>query len=218
VSTTFYVDVDDVLAETTRHIAALAAERFGCQTSFDQLTTFDLGVSLGLAPAQLRQLWEAVHAPEFLEGLPAREGAARALGAWAQAGRHITVVTGRPTWTRASTQRWLERHAIPFGALEVVDKYGRYRDAESAVPLQRLAGLRIALAVEDSLEMAEFLVCHGAARVFLMDRPWNRDAAALAPGVRERLERVAHWDEIAAAVGVDPGIRWPHPAAPRREA
>jgi uncharacterized HAD superfamily protein len=196
---TFYVDVDDVLADTTRQIAALAARRFDSRVRFEELTAFDLGVSLGLPSAQLADLLEAIHDPGFLEALPVLEGADGALRGWAARGRHITVVTGRPPWTRGATRRWLERRQIPFHALEVVDKYGRYAQAQESVPLERLAQLRIELAVEDSLEMADYLVRAGVGPVFLMDRPWNRDEQRLEAGVRARIRRVHHWSEVVAA-------------------
>ena len=189
-----YVDIDDVLAETTRRILRLANRRFGSSLTFEELGSFDLGVALGLDAPGVHELFAEVNAPGFLDRLPTRRGALPALRAWAAAGHTVSVVTGRPPYTRELTAAWLERRGVVHDSLLFVDKYGRFPDAP---PRDALRGLRFDAALEDSLETAAFLLEIGVERVFLFDRPWNRETGALPPARLARIRRVSGWRELA---------------------
>jgi len=187
-----YVDVDDVLSETTRALARLAATHFGRRVDFEDMADFDLARSLGLAPDEYARFMDAAHEEAFLLDLPAVQGSAATVAAWHGAGAEISVVTGRPPGSRQTTARWLGRAGVPYHRLELVDKYGRYA-GEAAARREDLVGRGYALVVEDSAEMAHFLVAETDACVLLVDRPWNRSAAASHPRVR----RVHDWRAIA---------------------
>ncbi len=193
------VDVDDVLAQTVQTLLGLLEERFGRRLSLDQVTTFDLGVSFSLRGAELDAFMAAAHEPDVIERYAPVEGAAEVLRHWMEAGYRVDLVTGRPPSARDSTLRWLERVRIPYHSVECVDKYGRHPDAE--LDLEHLCRRDYALVVEDSLEVAARLARR--ATVALLDRPWNRDTAALSEPSRSRIRRVASWDEIRSL--------FPHP-------
>ena len=208
-----YADIDDVLAETTRRILRLANRRFGCSLDFEALGSFDLGVALGLDEARRDALFAEINAPGFLDRLPTRRGAVPVLRAWASAGHSVDVVTGRPPYARELTAFWLKLRKIPCDSLLIVDKYGRFPDAPR---LETLRGLHFDVALEDSLETAAFLLEIGVERVFLFDRPWNRDSGALPPALRARLRRVSGWRELAPelrALGQGTGPRRVDPAS-----
>ena len=190
-----YLDVDDVLAETTRALVALARTRFGKRVDFEQLLAFDLAVSLGLDAREHAQFMEEAHAEDFLLGLEPLPGAAEAVAAWHRAGAEISVVTGRPPASLEVTGRWLARAGIAHHRVEVVDKYGRY-PGSGAPHREDLLERGFAFVIEDSLEMAELFAAQGDARVLLVDRPWNRAGARAHPRVR----RVRDWSEIGAAL------------------
>lgn len=188
-----YIDVDDVLAETTRALAGLAHAHFGRTVAFDDMTSFDLARSLGLDAREYVQLMAAAHEDAFLLDLAPIPGAPVAVSAWHAAGAEISVVTGRPPHSRAATEQWLARAGVPYHGLELVDKYGRYA-AESGTPKEDLARRDYTFVIEDSLEMAEFFVAHTETTVLLMDRPWNRDQS----DTHARLLRVHDWQTISA--------------------
>lgn len=192
-----YVDVDDVLAETTRAIAAHARQHFDRDVDFDAMHSFRLDESLSLGPEDYEALMEAVHRAEFLGALPAMAGAVEAMVALEGRGAHISIVTGRPPRVRDVTGRWLQAQGVPFHELCMVDKYQRYPEDSGALTLETLRERRFELAVEDSLSTAGFLAEHTGAEVLLMDRPWNRRDAALHPRVR----RVHGWAEILDLLG-----------------
>jgi uncharacterized HAD superfamily protein len=186
-----YVDIDDVLAETTRALAELARSHFGKTVDFEAMHSFDLGVSLGLDHAELSLFMEAAHQPDFLRALAPIEGAQSALDAWHEAGAEIHVVTGRPPDSRPCTEAWLSAHGIRHHRLELVDKYGRYPGSRS-VRKEHLIGRRYHFVIEDSADMARFLAEGTGAQVLLFDRPWNRGAGPLGAGIT----RVHSWTEI----------------------
>lgn len=170
-----FVDLDDVIAETTRTYPALVAREFGIDADYEAITHFDLSHSFGLTRTQLAHLFRVVHRPEVLMGFSPVPGAREALGAWHQAGYPIAVVTGRPPETREVSLAWLHQEEIPFDSFDVCDKYGRHAPSQGPfIPLEELRHRSYALAVEDSLSMAAFLCDPMKVPTFLFDRPWNR--------------------------------------------
>ncbi|MDG2332973.1 MAG: bifunctional metallophosphatase/5'-nucleotidase [Myxococcota bacterium] len=187
----FYVDVDDVLAETTRALARLAQERFGKRVRFSEMNVFDLSVSLGLGEEEFPEFMAAAHEREFLLGLAPVSGGARTLVRWREAGAKISVVTGRPPDSRPATLAWLERQGIPFDRLDFVDKYARYSDPKMTTP-QQLLDQGYHTIIEDADATALYWAQNTDARVLLYDRPWNQASEAEAHGAI----RVHDWAEI----------------------
>ena len=186
-----YIDVDDVLAETTRAIHALASSVFGHRVEFEQMVEFDLAQSLKLDGTEHAQLWQAIHEAEFLESLPPLPHAVATTQRWHRAGAQISIVTGRPPSSQSSTLAWLKRVGIPHQGLEVVDKYGRFGD--TTIPSKEdLAHRDYTWVIEDSSEMALFLSDRTPARVMLIDRPWNRGFSTEST----RIQRVHDWLDL----------------------
>ena len=191
-----YLDLDDVLAETTRGLVALLHARHGRRVPFEALHSFDLRVSFGLSDREHDAFLDAAHQAPFLDGLSALPGAAPVLEHWNARGHALHVVTGRPPHALEVSRRWLRGQGLRHDVLASVDKYGRHDGAAGSRPLEEFARERYALAVEDSLEMARFLALRTGTRVALMDRPWNRHDRWLPPAARARITRVYGWDEI----------------------
>jgi len=192
-----YVDVDDVLADTTATLLVLARELFAKEVAYEECHSFDLGESFGLSDHERDRLLEAAHDDRVIESMRPIDGAADTLARWEALGHEVEIVTGRPPGTLRATGRWLRRHRMPHATLSSVDKYQRHAAAAEAVPLERLAARRFHVAIEDSASMAAFLVRETATPVLLLDRPWNRDVTALASSVRRHIRRVTSWAEIA---------------------
>lgn len=193
-----YLDLDDVLCESARGFLEVLRRDFDRDVPFEALHTFDLGVSLGIGPEELKEFMRAVHDPQVLLGMAPIEGAIDVLVEWRAAGHEIRVVTGRPPETSAVSKRWLAAHAVPYDGLTFVDKYSRELadwTENSVVQLEDLADLGFDLAVEDNLQVASYLARELGIQVLLLDRPWNRTAAVEA-SLGGRLVRCGSWDEI----------------------
>jgi uncharacterized HAD superfamily protein len=188
-----YVDLDDVLAETTSRFPAVVERLFGRTTTFEEIDTFHLDVAFGLDEEQTQRLVDHVHEGDWLLEIEPRPGAVEVLRRWQAAGHEIRVVTGRPPRSHEPSVEWLVRHGVPHAHFHLCDKYGRFEANGSVLSLDEVRALDFDLAVEDSAEMAGLLAGWGVETVLLLDRPWNR-ARELPAGVR----RVADWAEIAA--------------------
>ncbi len=189
-----YVDVDDVVSKTTETYTSVIEQEFGRTVSFDELTTFDLRVSFQLTDNEFHYFFDLVHQPDFLLGFDPVDGAVEAWKAWAGQGHSIDIVTGRPTSAKDVTLEWLDRHAVPFDAFIMVDKYNRPgNDLSIAVSKEELSSMPYDLAVEDSSDMAMFLARHMGVATALIDRPWNWEF----PG-HDNVTRCISWDQISS--------------------
>jgi len=195
-SSRIYVDLDDVLAETTSRFPAVVEQLFGLRKAFDEIHTFHLDVAFGLEPEQLEALFEFVHDGDFLIELEPREGAIELLEDWEATGHEIRIVTGRPPQSEPHSIRWLAHRSVPYAHFHICDKYGRFETNAEVLHLDEVRELDFHVAVEDSLEMAGQLASWGVEHVFLLDRPWNRDLESLPEAQRERVQRVENWQEI----------------------
>lgn len=193
-----YVDFDDVLCETAREIARLLQHEFGRRVAFEDIRSFDLGLSFGLQAAEIEHLMRMTHQPAQLAAMPPIPDAVETLRLWANEGRRIHVVTGRPPDTAPVSRAWLADHRVPCEALLFVDKYDRGHPAADGVPvlsLGEIASLPFSLAIEDSPDMAVFLATHSATPVAVLDRPWNAGVEQRVPA-GAALRRYRSWREL----------------------
>ncbi len=194
-----YIDIDDVLAQTNHLLTDLLAEHHDRRVPYEQINHFDLGVSFGLDHEELERFLDRAHAPSALRAISIVDGATAALGQWSQLGYEIHLLTGRPPSTEAATRGWLADRDVPHESLSFVDKYGRASsrlEGPHVLGLDDVAAMKFCLVVEDSLEVAAYLVEALEIEVALMDHPWNRDTSGLPRHVRERLVRCRDWSEI----------------------
>ncbi len=193
-----YVDLDDVLSETGRGFVEVLAREFGRTVEFEDMESFNLGISFGLDRKELEAFFVAAHREEVLEALAPMDGAIDVLAEWAEAGHRISILTGRPPSTEDVSRRWLERHRVPHHSLRFVDKYSHeihpgagIEETTPPVSLDELAKEDFLFAVEDSMDMARFLADTVGVPVSLMDRPWNRH-----PEPIDGISRCESWREI----------------------
>ncbi len=187
-----YVDIDDVLCETTRELIRLADRLFGRRVVFERIASFDLAKSFSLNPSEHVRLLEIAEADDTIERYTPVTDAFRVLEAWQRSGYAVHIVTGRRPETEKATRNWLCTHAVPHDDVTFVDKYGRYGGRGS--DLDSIAATDFRLAVEDCLATTEFLSERTRTHVALFARPWNASADA----THSRVTRVESWDEIAA--------------------
>jgi len=191
-----YVDLDDVLSETTRTYSKLLKREYGREVGFEQITSFNLEEAFGLTPKEYDYFFELIHRPEEILRLDPVDGAIEVLTHWAARGYEIIIVTGRLTSTYESSLEWLHSHKVPYDSFIMVDKYSRSgTDHRIAISMEELSAKKFSLAVEDSLFMAEYISQTMDTRVALFDRPWNR-----AQSIFDKIERCATWDRIALQI------------------
>ena len=195
-----YVDYDDVLCATAQAITRVLERSFGKRVAFDDIFSFDLGRSFGLPAADLAELMRRVHAPAVLGAMQPIPGALDALQRWADGGREIWVITGRPPACRAASREWLDRHGVPYARLQFVDKYAR-ADGDGAADVLTLAALcrlDFALAVEDAPRMVRALARRTRVPVAMLARPWNAAPLRVDRAAARRVVRCRDWAEVAA--------------------
>lgn len=191
-----YIDIDDVLAESTRACVNMARELFGREVDYESIHTFDLRESFGFTQEELDRFFDAFHRPDVLLSFEPIPGAIPVLEDWAAKGIPICVVTGRLASSYDASLEWLNRCSIPFDSLVMVDKYARLNvDNGGAVSLDQLSEMTFQLAIEDSLEMATFLSAEMGIPVLLFDRPWNQTAV-----VDDGIRRCVDWPHVKEVV------------------
>lgn len=198
-----YVDLDDVLCETARHLAGELAKRHGRRVAFEDITSFDLGVSFGLGPPELERFMCRVHEDDVLLAMPPVAHAQEGLSLWQRRGCRICIMTGRPPSTADATRCWLRRHGFPCDSLTFVDKYGRpdmAARAQPALPLSALREARFALAVEDAPSMIEFFCESTSVPLAIFDRPWNASLAWTEQAWPRRVRRFRGWPALLAHI------------------
>lgn len=187
-----YVDLDDVISETTRHYVKVIEHEFGKSVAFEDITSFDLRESFSLTVREYEHFFELVHKPEIILELEPLEGVIDSLVKWKKMGFEIYVVTGRPTSAYESSLEWLKSNKVPFDSFIVVDKYSRDAiDKKIAMTLESFSEMEFTAAVEDSMEMASFISRVMKRKVFLLDRPWNRSVPS-----DDCFHRCKSWREI----------------------
>lgn len=192
-----YVDYDDVLCETARGLAAIAAREYGWRGRFEDVFSFDLGKSFGLETDCAQTLLDRAHEPATLMSLAPVPGSAEGLARLAAAGFEVCIVTGRPIGTRSPSVRWLQRHGMAFDELLFVDKYRRHgEDSAGTLRLEDLALRRFHCAVEDAPSMIRFLTERTQIPVLLFERPWNAELEIALGATGFRLRRCPCWDDV----------------------
>lgn len=187
-----YVDIDDVLADTSSCLIHIAEKEFCKKVPFEELTSFDLKKSFHLSQEEYEHFLDMAHQPdEILNLAPIRE-AVQALENWKAAAYEIFIVTGRPTSTHDTTLEWLARNHVPFDQFFMVNKYARPgMDEDIALPMPAFSAMKFQFAIEDSYDMAVHLAENMDTRVLLYDRPWNRG-----PGLNGKIRRFRWWEEL----------------------
>ncbi|MEM7247804.1 MAG: hypothetical protein AAF533_20875 [Acidobacteriota bacterium] len=189
---TLYLDLDDVLAETTRALVELARREFDRDVAYEDLSSFDFRESLSFTEEELDAFFLRAHESEVVAKLPLMTGVSDVLQRWDAQGHRLEIVTGRPPATRASTEEWIESHSLPIATLRFADKYGRFNEQPGAESLEQVLSSPPDLAFEDSLPVARHLAAHGVP-VVLVDRPWNQHDE-----LPDGLVRCETWVEVEA--------------------
>lgn len=187
-----YVDLDDVISETTCHYVKIIEHEFGKSVAFEDIAFFDLQKSFSLTNREYEHFFNLVHKPEIILELEPVEDVIDVLCKWKNMGYEISVVTGRLTSAYESSLEWLKSNKVPFDFFIMVDKYSRDGiDKNIAMSLESFSQMKFAAAIEDSVEMASFITRVMNRKMLLFDRPWNRSVSS-----DNYIHRCMSWDEI----------------------
>ena len=190
-----YVDYDDVLSDTTRICIQVANQMFGRNVSYEEVTSFNFQEVFDFTQGEFDDFMNAVHQPDILLSFEPIHGAIDVLNLWDEKGYKVYIVTGRPTSSYESSLEWLSQYHVPHHDFIMVDKYNRKQmDERIAISMEEFSKMNFCLAIEDSLEMAEYLSHAMGKPVVLFDKPWNRSAK-----VNGNITRYKSWDQIRKA-------------------
>lgn len=190
-----YIDLDDVVSESTRTYVDIIKQEFGRDVEYEQISIFDLKKSFGLTQTEFDRFFAKAHKADILLSFEPIGGAVDVIKCWKEMGYDICIVTGRLADTYDASYQWLAANDIPFNSLTMVDKYARLNmDNRNAVSLDQLAKRKYCLAIEDSPDMAHFLCHEMKTPVALYDRPWNRSMKT-----NSSISRFKSWKDIKAA-------------------
>jgi uncharacterized HAD superfamily protein len=188
-----YVDLDDVLGETSLMFLGLLKKEFGRDVAYNDLTSFSLAMSLGLNAEALAEFVRLAHTRDQLMSIVPVVGASDVLHHWHGRGVRISIVTGRPPDTQEISCEWLRATKIPYDRVLFVDKYRR--SVGSGLPLISLEDvpqMAFCLVIEDSLEVATYLSTRMGVPIVLKTCPWNMGEID-----STKLWRCNSWREIA---------------------
>lgn len=190
-----YVDFDDVICETAKHITMVAKRLFGIDLPYREIQFFNLQKTFDLTDGQYELLMRECHTPESLLAYEETPHASDVINRWIDAGHEVLVITGRPFDSYGPSRRWLDEHGLSRAPLFCVDKYGREKSAQTysySMTLAQLYGMDFDLAVEDSPVAFEHLLHFDHCRTAVFDRPWNRQTTL----PNEHFTRCGGWPEI----------------------
>lgn len=193
-----YVDCDDVVTETARHLAALRRRTGAWAPDYEDIHDFDLHHSFRMDDATYRDFMTLAHTDAELLALEPLPGACETLRAWRDDGLDPVIVTGRPGFSYAASRAWLDQRGLADIPLMLVDKYNRElgptTEGVEIVPFRKLREMGFDLAIDDAPLALDLLARSGLCPYVVFDRPWNRgykppvdaaDGAGEPPHVRD---------------------------------
>ncbi len=172
-----YVDFDDCLCETARSFVKLAAEMFGKNVPYEDISCFELDKSFGLNEEQYEQFMLRGHQPEVLLSYEETPGASAVINEWIDSGHEVSVITGRPYSAYEPSRIWLNDHGLKNASLYCLNKYGRdsfIKGSDFSLELEDYYKMSFDFAVEDSPKAFKFFDHLPELRVMVFNRPWNK--------------------------------------------
>ena len=196
-----YIDFDDVLCETARHLSTLARDLFNRDVPYEAISVFDLQQAFSLSAAEIGELMDHAHRPEFLTALAPTPGVLDAVQVLERHGHDLMIVTGRPATSHTGSYGWLCKYGLEHLGILYFDKYGRAParpPASGPKTLNRaeFAALHFDVAIDDSPAALDLLAPRQDCTVIVYDRPWNRRYTHAG-----NMRRTGSWPEIVNLIG-----------------
>jgi len=192
-----YIDIDDVVAATSKKIPEIVSAQLGKPAAYDDMTTFNLKTAFKLNDNQYNKLMFHLHTDDIINELEVVEHAAGSIMQLKKSGFNIELITGRPPEVYESTITWLKNHHIYFDHLYFFDKYNRYKSGvkhDHLIDQSVFSTMTFRFAIEDSFDMACKLAETGT-DVALFNRPWNQGEDIYHKG-KNTIYRCHNWKDI----------------------
>ena len=190
------IDVDDVLAECAAPYVRAFAKEFGLELADGPLGWHTLDRYEHIPRERRDDFRQTLYGGRFFADLDCYPDARDAIARLSASGHEVHFITARSERRRAITEEWLRRQRLlELGTSVQLRPLGEYvprsYDAVLSADYKVDVARRLALDAfcEDDPIIAARLAA-GGIRVFLFDRPWNREVSD--PAVR----RVRDWDEV----------------------
>ena len=195
-----YIDFDDVLCETARHLSDMARDLFSRNVPYEAISVFNLQEAFALSGEEIDRLMEQAHHTEFLAELTPAPGGLEAIRALETRGHDLAIVTGRPATSHDGSCAWLKKHGLTHLRLIYFDKYGRAPlnpppGTPKTLSRDEFEQLHFDVAIDDSPTALDLLAHRANCTVIVYNRPWNRRYAA--PPFMRRLNS---WTEIVDTI------------------
>jgi len=196
-----YIDFDDVLCETARHLSDMARTLFARDVPYEAISVFNLQEAFALSDAEIDHLMDHAHRTEFLTHLDPAPGGLEALRTLEAGGHDLAIVTGRPATSHDGSCGWLRKHGLAHMDVIYFDKYGRAPanpppGTPKTLSRDEFEQLHFDVAIDDSPTALDLLAHRQNCTVVVYDRPWNQRYQA-APTMR----RIGSWPEIVTLIG-----------------
>jgi hypothetical protein len=195
-----YIDFDDVLCETARHLSDMARDLFSRNVPYEAISVFNLQEAFTLSEAEIGHLMDHAHRTEFLTGLTPAPGGLEAVRALEACGHDLAIVTGRPATSHDGSCGWLRKHGLSHLDILYVDKYGRAPASPppgtpKTLTLGEFESLHFDVAIDDAPTALDLLAHRRNCTVIVFNRPWNQQYPA-APA----MHRSGSWPEIVSLI------------------
>ncbi len=190
-----YIDFDDCLCETARHISKVVKEMIGIDVPYEDIRFFDLKRSFSLTDGQYERMMQEVHMNDSLLAIKETPGAVETVNGWIDEGHKVSVITGRPYSAFEASRGWLDRHKLDRVDLYCLNKYGRdsfIKNSEFSLEVEDYYKMHFDIAIEDSPQAFPFFEHLPELKVMVIDRPWNRECDF----PHEGFMRVYDWETI----------------------
>ena len=196
-----YIDFDDVLCETARHLSDMARTLYSRDVPYEAISVFNLQEAFALSDAEIKDLMDQAHRTEFLARLDPAPGGIEAIRTLEAHGHDLAIVTGRPATSHAGSCAWLRKHGLAHLDIIYFDKYGRAPanpppDAPKTLNRDEFATLHFDVAIDDSPTALDLLAHREDCTVIVYNRPWNRGYTHAA-----NMRRSDSWQEIVDLIG-----------------
>lgn len=197
----FYVDFDDILAETANRVCELSKDMFSTTATFEQIKDFDLKKSLNITHDQYEKLMDMTHDDKLLATYLPINGAKEAINFFASKGVTIEIVTGRPPYTFEASKLWLEKHGFIYSRIVFVDKYSRFTgDEKDFLTLDDIRNSDYDLMIDDAPIMLSFIAKEMTTPIGVLQRPWNEDWLLKYANSTHRVLKGVDWKNLKDSI------------------
>ena len=183
------IDLDEVIANTLTAVINFHNEKYGTDFKENNFSSYRFWETWGgTRDEAIRKVHEFYVTDHFANVRPVA-GSIDAVDKLKENGHELFIITGRQENIIKETEKWIKKHFPEvFSGVHFANTYGLTGSKMKKGTICEQLGIEIM--VEDDIIYASELAESGI-KVFLFDRPWNKDHA-----VGDNIERVSSWEDV----------------------